>query len=126
MALPSVLALVDSATRNLLTSLAQPYTRVADSSSNCTERTPEPEPFPIEGWGAFEANENTDLALSLEQQGVALIARSLLDWFDEFSVGSLDGDDERSKVDEDKVPRNFSWLDLSYLIIVRVIGSILP
>jgi hypothetical protein len=111
MALPSVLALVDSATRNLLTSLAQPYTRVADSSSNRTERTPEPEPFPIEGWGAFEANENTDLALSLEQQGVALIARSLLDRFDEFSVGSLDGDDERSKVDEDKVPRNFSWLD---------------
>jgi hypothetical protein len=104
MTLPTDLAMVDSATRNLLTSLAGPYSRVAEDSSNRTERTPEPAPIPIEGWGLFEANEDTDLALSLEQQGIALIAQSLLDRFDEISVGSADNEDERSAVDEDNVP----------------------
>jgi hypothetical protein len=52
----------------------------------------------------FEANKDTDLALSLEQQGIALIAQSLLDRFDEISVGSADNEDERSAVDEDNVP----------------------
>jgi hypothetical protein len=104
-ALPTVLALVDSATRNLLVSLAQPYARVADSGSNHPEySTPEPEPSPIEGWGLFEANDDTDLALSSEQHGIALIAQSLLDRFDEISVGSVDNGDERSEVDEDEVP----------------------
>ena len=104
-ALPSALALVDSATRNLLVSLARPYTQAADSNSNHPEyTTPETEPTPIEGWGLFEANDNTDLALSLEQQGIALIAQSLLDRFDEISVGSVDNGDERSQVDEDEVP----------------------
>jgi hypothetical protein len=105
MALPSLLALVDSATCNLLVSVAEPYTRVADRGSNDPEHSaPEPELSPVEGWGLFEANDNTYLAQALEQQGIALIARSLLDRFDEISVGSLDDGDERSEVDEDEVP----------------------
>ena len=103
--LPSALAMVDSATRNLLVSLVRPNTQVADSHSNHPEySTPERELSPIEGWGLFEANDDTDLASSLEQQGIASIARSLLDRFDEISVESLDNGDERSEVDEDEVP----------------------
>jgi hypothetical protein len=116
--LPTDLATVDNATRNLLMSLAGPYSRVADSSTNLPERSPEPAQIPVEGWGLFEANEDTDLALSSEQQGIALIAKSLLDRFDEMSVGSADNDDERSEVDEADVPEpivpgkcicSFSW-----------------
>jgi hypothetical protein len=94
-ALPSLLSLVDSATHNLLVSVAEPHTRVAVHGPNDPEYSaPEPELSPVEGWGLFEANGDTDLALSLEQQGIALIAQSLLDRFDELSVGSLDDGDE--------------------------------
>jgi hypothetical protein len=52
----------------------------------------------------FEANEDTELAMSTEQQDVALIAKSLLDQFDELSdIGSVDEDAERSDIDEDDV-----------------------
>jgi hypothetical protein len=67
-ALPFVVVMVDSTTHNQLISLAQPYTQVADSSSNHPKySTPEPEPFPIECWGLFEANDDTNLSLSLKQ-----------------------------------------------------------
>ena len=104
MNLPPILGMVDSGTRNLLKSIAGP-SRAA--TENYPEHTPGPEPLdplPLGGWGLFEANERTDLAMSSEQQGVALIAKSLLDRFDELSVGSADEGAERSEVDEDEVP----------------------
>ena len=105
--MPPFLGIIDSGTRNLLTSLAgvaEPSWAGASNNVNHAAHASEPEPFPIEGWGLFEANEETDLAMSAEQQGIALIARSLLDRFDELSVGSADDDAERSVVDEDEVP----------------------
>jgi len=102
--LPTALEMVDRATRNLLASLTESSSRTADRSASHDEDAPEPAPVPIEGWGAYQANEDTDLALSLEQQGIALVAQSVLDRLDEISVGSADGDDERSAVDEDDVP----------------------
>lgn len=39
---------------------------------------------------------DTELALSAEMQGVALIAKSLLDHFDEMSIGSDEVAEERS------------------------------
>lgn len=96
--------MVDDATRNLLQSIAGPSTHVANSGANPPEHTDELAPFPIEGWGVFEANDDTDLALSVEQQGIALIAQLLLDRFDEISVESADNEDERLEVDEDDVP----------------------
>jgi hypothetical protein len=100
---PPFLALVDNATRNLLTSLAGSSSPAASNGASGHEHTPEP--APIEGWGLFGANEDTELAMSLEQQGVALITQSLLERFDELSVGSAeDADaDERSQVDEHEV-----------------------
>ena len=77
---------------------------MASSDASHRDHTPEPAPMPVEGWGLFEASEETDLALSLEQQGIALIAKSLLDRFDEISIGSADDEDERSEVDEDEMP----------------------
>ena len=41
---------------------------------------------------------------SLEQQGIAVIAQSLLDWFDKMLVDSEDMDDERLEVDEAETP----------------------
>jgi hypothetical protein len=99
--LPPILAMIDDATHNLLASLATPSSRGVSHPAD----SPEPEPFPIEGWGLFEANEDTELSVSLEQQSVALIARSLRERFDELSVGSADDvdADERSQVDEDEI-----------------------
>jgi len=48
---------------------------------NYPEHTPGPEPLDLlrlGGWGVFEANKRTDLAMSLEQQDVTLIAQSVL------------------------------------------------
>ena len=95
-----LLEMIDSGTRNLLLSLSR-SSRVEDA--NQPEHAPGQATSPIEGWGMFEANEETDLAMSLEQQGVALIAQSLLDRFDELSVGSADDDAERSVVEEDAI-----------------------
>jgi len=102
--LPPILGMVDNATRHLLMSLAAPSSHMASSDASHRDHTPEPAPMPVEGWGLFEASEETDLALSLEQQGIALIAKSLLDRFDEISIGSADDEDERSEVDEDEMP----------------------
>ena len=102
-----ILGMVDSGTRNLLKSIAGPSRAAAESGGNYPEHTPSPEPLdplPLGGWGLFEANEITDLAMSSEQQGVALIAQSLLDRFDELSVGSADEGAEWSEIDEDEVP----------------------
>jgi hypothetical protein len=60
--------------------------------------------LPIEGWGLFEVHEDTELQESLERQGVALVAQSLLDQFDELSIGSADNEEERSDINEDNVP----------------------
>jgi hypothetical protein len=103
MVLPPFLGIIDSGTRNLLKSLTGSSPSCADDSdTNHPERAPDS--FPVEGWGLFEANEETNLALSLEQQGIALIAQSLLDRFDELSVRSADDGAERSEDDEDEVP----------------------
>jgi hypothetical protein len=64
---------------------------------------PPTNPLPFEDWGLFEAHEDTELSVSLEQQGIALIAQSLRNRFDELSIGSADEGDERSDVDEDEV-----------------------
>lgn len=105
--MPMNLRLIDDATRNLLQSFYGTSTH-EDASTAETEHNSalqHPDLLPIEGWGIFEANEDTDLAMSLEQQGAALIARSLMDRLDELSDdGSVDRDAERSQVDEDEVP----------------------
>ena len=87
------LGLVDSATCNLLKSIAKGVTEDSDGDvSNSEHASLQPDPIPIEGWGLFEANEDTKLAMSVEQQGIALIAKSLLDRFEELSdVESIDG-----------------------------------
>jgi hypothetical protein len=107
MNLPPFLGIIDSGTRNLLKSIAGPSREAAGSDGNYPEHAPSPEPpdpSPLGGWGMFKASEDTDLAMSSEQQGIALIAQSLLDRFDELSVGSADDGAERSEVDEDEVP----------------------
>jgi len=74
---------------------------------NYPEHTPGLEPLdllPLGGWGVFEANKRTDLAMSSEQQGIMLIAQSVLDRFDELSIGSADKGVEWSEVDKDEVP----------------------
>ncbi|KIM87978.1 hypothetical protein PILCRDRAFT_3689 [Piloderma croceum F 1598] len=99
--------MVDSGTRNLLKSIAGLSRAAAESGGNYPEHTPGPkplDPLPLGGWGLFEANERTDLAMSSEQQGVALIAQSLLDQFDKLSVGSADEGAEQSEIDKDEVP----------------------
>jgi hypothetical protein len=61
---------------------------------------PSPDPAPIPGWGLFEAHGDTELALLAEEQGIVLIAKSLLDHFDEVSVGSEEEEEERSDEEE--------------------------
>lgn len=99
--LPPYFELVDSGTRNLLQSLVS---GVPSTAADDTTYTDQPSPprgaSPIEGWGLFEAYGDTDLPPSLEQQGIALIAKSLLDRFDELSA---DENAERSEVDEDEM-----------------------
>jgi hypothetical protein len=99
-----ILGMVDSGTCNFLKSIAGLSHAAIE---NYPEYTPGPEPLdplPLGGWGLFEANERTDLAMSSEQQGVALIAQSLLDRFDELSIDSADEGAEQSEVDKYKVP----------------------
>lgn len=55
---------------------------------------------PIYGWGQFTVNENTELAQSAEEEGIALIAKSLLDRFEELSGD--ESEQERSEVDEEE------------------------
>jgi hypothetical protein len=93
---PPYLAFVDSGTRSLLQSLS---TGVATENqdypvSNSTPASPEHSPIP--GWNLFEVHGDTDLALSAEREGIALIAKSLLDRFDEISIGSEEVAEERS------------------------------
>jgi len=103
--LPSYLGLVDNATRNLLKSMATGATNISEGDiSNSEHASPQPDSIPTEGWGLFEASEDTELAMSVEQRGIALIAKSLLDRFEELSdVESIDEADERSDVDDDEV-----------------------
>ena len=93
---PPYLAFVDSGTRSLLQSLSAGAFTVNrdDPVSNLTPTSPEHSPIP--GWGLFEVHGDTDLALSAEEQGIALIAKSLLDRFEEMSVGSDEAAEERS------------------------------
>jgi hypothetical protein len=99
--LPMFLALVDSGTRNLLESMAGGH--ASDVMDYVNHPSPPFHATPFEGWGLFEAHEDTELAESLEKQGVARLTKSLLDRFDEMSVGSVDDEDERSDVNEDEL-----------------------
>jgi hypothetical protein len=102
--LPAFLALVDSGTRNLLESMAAGNISADLDAPDHLNYSPPPHHLsPFEGWGLFEAHKDTKLTESLEKQGIALIAKSLLDRFDELSVGSADDEDERSVVNEDEV-----------------------
>jgi hypothetical protein len=71
---------------------------ITDSQSEpATGQTPaSPDNAPIPGWGLLEVYGNTELDLSAEEQGIALISKSLLDHFDTLSVGSKDDNAERS------------------------------
>lgn len=93
--------MADNATRNLLRSMAG---SAADSYDlNATDTAPLSPTFldPIYGWGQFTVNENTELAQSAEQEGVALIAKSLLDRFEELSGD--ESEREWSEVDEEEI-----------------------
>jgi hypothetical protein len=50
-------------------------------------------------WNLFEAHEDTHLAQSAEERGVALIAQGILERLDQISMSSEDKLDERSEVD---------------------------
>lgn len=89
--------LVDSGTKNLLQSLAgvkptapSPPTSPSDDFLH----------NPITDWGVFAATENTYLNRSQEDEGIALLAQSLLDRLDDLSIDGSSG--ERS--DEDDTP----------------------
>lgn len=110
-ALPPLLQMADNATRNLLQSMAGSIAD-NDTSSNSAaarrwgpvaSRSPSP-PFvdPVYGWGQYSMNENTELTRSAEEEGIALIAKSLLDHFDELSGD--ESEQERSEVDEEEAP----------------------
>jgi hypothetical protein len=107
-ALPPFLGIIDDGTRNLLKSLAASSSGMWADGSTDDHRSQTPDPIgsllPIEGWGLFEAHGETDLATSLEQQGITLIAQSLLDWFDKMSIDSEDNNEEQSEVDEAETP----------------------
>jgi hypothetical protein len=93
---PSYLALADSGTRALLQSIAAGVITGNRGDQVSEPAPPSPDLAPIPKWGLFEVHGDTDLALSAEEQGIALIAQSLLDRFDEMSVGSEDDEVERS------------------------------
>ena len=95
-ALPPYLALVDSGTRSLLQSLSAGAVTVNRDDPVSDSSPASPEHSPIPGWGLFEVHGDTDLALSAEEHGIALIAKSLLDRFEEMSVGSDEAAEERS------------------------------
>ena len=100
-ALPPLLAMADSATRNLLLSLAGSTSGDKSSSApDITTRSPSPLD-PVYGWGQYIINEDTQLARSAEEEGIALIARSLLDRFDELSGD--ESEQERSDVEDEEV-----------------------
>jgi hypothetical protein len=89
--LPAFLALVDSGTCNLLESMATGNISADLDAPDHLNYSPPPRHLsPFEGWGLFEAHEDTKLMESLEKQGIALIAKSLLDRFDELSVVNED------------------------------------
>ena len=95
--LPTFLSLVDSSTQSLLQSLSMGINvdNQSDPASNHVAPLPHSSPIPgISGWGLFEAHGDTELDLSAEEQGIALIAKSLLDRFDELSMGSEDNEAE--------------------------------
>jgi hypothetical protein len=107
MNLPLILGIVDSGTCNLVKSIAGLSYVAAESDGNYPEHAPGPELpdlLPLGDWGMFKASGRTELAMLLEQQGIALLGQSLLDRFDELSVGSVDDGAERSEIDEDEVP----------------------
>jgi hypothetical protein len=101
--LPPNITLIDSGMRTLLQSLgAGALTGSRDGS--IPDSVTSADPSPTAGWGLFEAYGDTNLALSAEDQGIALIAKSLLHYFDEVSVGSEDDGDERSDDDTNEIP----------------------
>lgn len=102
-ALPPLLTMADHATRNLLQSLAGISGDRGESGPlDTATHSPSP-PFldPVYGWGQYTVNEDTKLVQSAEQEGIALITKSLLDHFDELS-GS-ESEQERSDVDKQEV-----------------------
>jgi hypothetical protein len=120
------LAFVDSGTRNLLQSIsAGAVTENRDDPvSNPTPASPEHSPIPG-GWNLFEVHGDTELALSAEMQGVALIAKSLLDHFDEMSIGSDEvaeerSDDEAGNEIPEPIVTGKNWVCQSYLFDVEI------
>lgn len=72
-------------------------------------------PYPIADWGVFEATANTQLGRSLEEEGVALIAQSLLDRLDDLSGN--ESNEERSDPEDGVVPEaTFSGQEFSLLL----------
>lgn len=100
--------MVDGATRSLLRSLGY------SGPPNSDEYSPPPpefvpahsppslqDRFNESGWGLFGNNDDTELVASLEVEGAAAIARSILQRFDDLSD---DSEEERSDVDEREIP----------------------
>lgn len=103
-ALPPTLAMPDHGLHHLLQSMAGIRPDGGSSGApDAATRSPSPTFLdPTYGWGLYAVNENTTLARSAEQEGIALIAKSILDRFEELSGG--ESEQERSDVDEHEVP----------------------
>jgi hypothetical protein len=96
--LPSNISLIDSGMRTLLQSLGA-GALTGSQNDSIPDSVPSSDPDPNPGWAMFEAYGDTNLALSAEDQGIALLAKGLLQHFDEVSIGSEDDGDERSDDD---------------------------
>lgn len=101
--LPPYLDMADSATRNLLQSMAGKRPQVPEAGDSSSNRSHSPiDNYPIDGWGVFEATQNTWLNQSAEQEGVALIAQSLLDRLDDLSGN--ESNNKRSDSEGEDIP----------------------
>lgn len=100
---PVEMTLVDSATRALLESMMGTPSRSQGVEVPPPSRSPSPSFLdPIYGWGVLSASDATQLDRSAEEEGVALIAQSLLARFEELSNEA--SDDERSEAEDEEDP----------------------
>lgn len=94
--------LLEDAARNLLSSFlgssGDPYPRATREG-----RSP---PSSGISWNLYEATEPTHLAPSAEEHSIALIARGLLERFDELSGASDDEPAERSDIEGEELDPN--------------------
>lgn len=89
--------LMDDAIRNLLAAFSGP---TGDPYPQMTKSGQTPPDYGVD-WNLFEANENTDLSLSSEQEAVGLIAQGLLERLDQLSDEDLSEDEVVERSDDE-------------------------